>query len=64
MIKKKYSQKTKNRGNFFNLKKTMYNEFLLRLSGLRTQHHLCEDVGLISGRDQWAKDPVLLEAVV
>ena len=37
-------------------------EFLLWLSGLRTQHS--EDVGAIPGLSQWVKDLVLLQAVV
>ena len=32
-------------------------EFLLWLSGLRTQHSVHEDTGLIPGLTQWVKDP-------
>ena len=35
-------------------------EFPLWLSGLRTQHSVCEDVGSTPGLTQWGKDPVLL----
>ena len=35
-------------------------EFLLWLSGLRTQHSLHEVVGLIPGLTQWVKGPALL----
>ena len=37
-------------------------EFLLWLSGLRTQHNIHEDVVLIPGLSQWVKDPVWLQA--
>ena len=33
------------------------------LKGLRTQHSLYEDAGSNPGLPQWAKDPVLLQAV-
>ena len=39
-------------------------EFLLWLSGLRTQCCLCEDVGSIPGLTQWVKDLVLPQAMV
>ena len=38
-------------------------EFPLWLSGLRTQHSVCEDADLIPGLAQWVKDQVLLQAV-
>ena len=37
-------------------------EFLLCLSGLRTQHRVCEVVGSIPDLTQWVKDPMLLQA--
>ena len=39
-------------------------EFLLWLSGLKTQHSVHEDVGLISGISQWVKDLTLPQAAV
>ena len=39
-------------------------EFLLWLSGLRTQHDLYEDVGLIPGLTQWVEDLALLLAAM
>ena len=35
-------------------------EFLLWLSGLKTQHCLCEDESSIPGLIQWVKDLALL----
>ena len=35
-------------------------ELLLWLSGLRTQHSVCEDSGLIPGLTQGVKNPALL----
>ena len=43
-------------------KKVCIREFLLWLSGLRTQHCLCEDAGSIPGLTQCVKDLVLLQA--
>ena len=39
-------------------------EFPLRLIGLRTQHSVLEDVGLMWSLIQWVKDPVLPQAAV
>ena len=39
-------------------------EFLLWLSGLRTQRSVCEDVGSILGLTQWVKGLALPKAVV
>ena len=36
-------------------------EFPLWLSGLRMQHRICEDVGLISALAQWVEDLALLQ---
>ena len=37
-------------------------EFPLCFTGLRTQHSLLEDVGLVPDLAQWGKDPVLPQA--
>ena len=37
--------------------------FPLWFRGLRTQHGLCEDAGLIPGLPQWGQDPTWLQAV-
>ena len=34
------------------------------MSGLRTQHSVCEDVGLIPDLIQWVRDLALPQAVV
>ena len=39
-------------------------EFLLWLSGLKSQHRVHEDVSPILGLAQWVKDPVLLQAAL
>ena len=46
--------------NHFHRLKKNPREFPLCLSGLRTQHSVCEDVGSIPGLSQWVKDLVLL----
>ena len=46
---------------FAHMKIYMIREFLLRLSGLRTQHSVCENGGLIPGLTEWVKDPALLQ---
>ena len=43
--------------------KTTFQEFLLWLSGLRTQYSVQENVGLIPGLAQWVKDQAFLQAV-
>ena len=42
----------------------IFQEFPLWLSGLKTQHCLCDNAGLIPGFTQWVKDPTLPQAVV
>ena len=42
--------------------KTPEVEFPLWLSGLRTQHSVCENVGSIPGLDRWVKDSALPRA--
>ena len=51
------------RNSIAKIKNFHIEEFLLWLSGLRTQHNVCEDVGLIPSLTQWVKDPVFLQAV-
>ena len=43
--------------------KAFIKEFLLWLIGLRTQHSVCENAGLIPGLPQRVKDPVLPQVV-
>ena len=57
--------KTKQCSNSFHqerLLKKKIREFSVWLSGLRTQHCVCEDVGLIPGFVQWVKDLMLPQA--
>ena len=49
---------------FFYLKYAYLSEFLSRPSGLRIQHTVGEDVGLIPGLAQWVKDLAPLQAAV
>ena len=43
--------------------RTLFVEFPLWVSRLRTQHSVREDVGSIPALSQWVKDPVLQQAV-
>ena len=43
--------------------KEIQHELLFWLKGLKTQHSVWKDVGLIPGLAQWVKDLALLEAV-